>query len=81
MTNCLEIKKTTSLLHLIAATKASEISDYEKKVQELKEVLSQDPNNLVKEYKYYITKMRLDQLKRTTKGLNKLEQKLVNFQM
>ena len=79
MADSLEIKKTTKLVYFIAQIKETEISFYERKVIQLKEIMDQDPNNSINEYKYNLAKMRYDQLKRTTKGLRRLEQKIVNL--
>lgn len=76
MTDCLELKRTTALLYTLAIIKEKEISQYESKILQLKEILTQDPNNAVNTYKYNLAKMRYEQLQRTNKGLRRLKQKL-----
>lgn len=79
MTYSFEIEKTTRLVCTLAMIKENEIRLYKEKMLELKEVLNQHPNSFVHEYRYNLAKTRHDQLKRTIKGLRRLEQKIEQF--
>ena len=79
MTYSLEIEKTTRLVYSLAMIKENEIRLYEQKMLQLREVVNQHPNNLINEYRYNLAKTRHDQLKRTIKGLRRLEQKIERF--
>jgi len=77
MTDNSEIKTTTKLVCFLVLLKQKEITLCEGKMLQLKEIMLQDPTNSVNEYKYNLAKMRYDQLKRTTKGLQRLEEEIL----
>ena len=69
-------KSTKYILYTLTIAKKNELELYENKILELKEKMNQNPDSTVIEHKYFLAKMRFDQLKRTTQELWELEQEI-----
>lgn len=65
---------TKYILYVLTIAKKNELELYEDKILQLKEKMNQNPDSTLIEHKYFLAKMRFDQLKRTTQELWELEQ-------
>ncbi|WP_400075298.1 hypothetical protein [Winogradskyella sp. R77965] len=70
-------KSTKYILYTLTMTKENELSQYEDKILKLKEKMDQNPDSTVIEHKYFLAKMRYDQLKRTTQELLELDREIL----
>lgn len=70
-------KSTKYILYTLTIAKKNELELYENKILQLKEKRDQNPDSKVIEHKYFLAKMRYDQLKRTTQELWELDREML----
>ncbi|WP_299121854.1 hypothetical protein [uncultured Winogradskyella sp.] len=70
-------KSTKYILYALTIAKKNELDLYEDKILQLKEKMDQNPDSTVIEHKYFLAKMRYEQLKRTNQELWELDRDML----